>query len=88
MKDSNIPYNPAIDPVNIPTFEKPNIEDFNEKEFKKSDAYKKYVKPLIDAEKSQKKSKRASWWKANWISIVTLIVAVLKLIATIIFGLR
>lgn len=88
MKDSNIPYNPAIDPVNIPTFEKPNIEDFNEKEFKKSDAYKKYVKPLVDLEKSQKKSKRASWWKANWISIVTLIVAVLTLIATIIFGLR
>lgn len=88
MKDSNIPYNPAIDPANIPTFEKPNIEDFNSDDFKKSDAYKKYVKPLIDSEKSQRKSKRVSWWKVNWISIVTLIVAVLTLIATIIFGLR
>lgn len=63
------------------------IKNIDEKEFKKSYAYKKYVKPLKDREKSYRKSKRSNWWKNNWIAITALIIAIITLIATIIFEL-
>lgn len=52
-------------------------------EFKKSLAYKKYVEPVIKRDKSMKKSMRSLWLKNNWINILTLIVAVITLVFTI-----
>ena len=72
----------------LPEFNDEYMHELNEKDFKQSVAYKKYITPLVKEEKAKKRATRISWWKNNWISIITLIVSVLSLIATIIFGLR
>ena len=80
-----VPPLPHINPPDKKTIE--SLKDFDHKAFKKSDAYKKYVKPTLDREKQQRKNSHKIWWKNNWINITTLIIAVLTLIATIVFGL-
>lgn len=72
----------------LPEFSDEHIHKLKEKDFKQSVAYKKYINPLIEEEKAKKRASRISWWKNNWISIITLVVSVLSLIATVIFGLR
>lgn len=81
-----IPFTPpTLPPLNEEDIK--NIKKINRKEFKNSYAYKKYIQPNRERRKKQKTDKRKKWWKDNWINISTLIVAVLTLIATILFGL-
>lgn len=40
----------------------------------------------IIKKKKERRIKRKNWWKANWINFVTMLIAVLTLIATILFG--
>ena len=80
-----IPPMPHIDPPDEETLEALRSADY--KEFKKSDAYKKCVKPTLDREKRLKRQARKEWWKVNWIGISTLIIGLLTLIATVGFGL-
>ena len=80
--------------MHIPRFEFPKIDDeilakikeFDEEEFKSSDAYKKHFVPMLERERRLKKQNRISWWKVNWINVITLIVTVLSLILSIVFG--
>lgn len=79
-----IPPIPHIDPPDKETLEK--LKNFDHKEFEKSKAYKKYVVPVLEREKKMKHHARVKWWKENWIQVVTLIIGVLTLIATVLFG--
>lgn len=81
-----IPSGPNIEPPDEETLK--HLESFERESFKNSDAYKKYVQPVHDKENHQKKVNRIYWWKTNWIGIATLIIAILTLIATIVFGLQ
>lgn len=58
----------------------------NPQEFEKSKSFEKYVQPVLDNEKKQKHLKHLEWWHNNWIAIITLLVSVLTLVATILFG--
>lgn len=79
-----VPPLPRIEPPDEETIEQ--IKNIDLHEFEKSYAFKKYVKPMLDRAKKQKHDKRVKWWKDNWLQIVTLIVALLTLIATVLFG--
>lgn len=80
-----VPPLPHITPPDQETIE--SLQNSNPKDFEKSAAYQKYVKPTLDREKMFKRKVRKQWWSDNWIGITTLIAAVLTLIATIVFGL-
>lgn len=73
-----------IQPISKEDFEK--INNVDPKELKNSPAYKKYIQPNIERIKKQKADNRKKWWKNNWLNVATLIVAVLTLIATLLFG--
>ena len=77
-----------LDQVDLPDINAiKNVSDIDKKQFKKSKAYKKYVLPAKKREKDIKKANRINWWKNNWIAITTLIIAIITLATTIIFGL-
>lgn len=63
------------------------IKNIDEKEFKRTYAYRNYCLRAEKRRMQLKRQKRIDWWKNNWIGIVTLIVTILTLIATVLFGL-
>lgn len=63
-----------------------NIELQDIEEFKHSEAYKKYIVPHRQRLKKANRQYRKEWIKANWINLSTLVIAVVTLIATIVFG--
>lgn len=76
-----------------PIFDKPdpnqteeNLKNYNHKDFEKSEAYKKYIEPMLGQEKREKAEKRKTWWKDNSIALISLLLTFLTLIATILFG--
>lgn len=74
---------PHIDPdLDNVDFDKLASEEF-QKEFKKSNAYKKYVKPVIDRENAAKKQKRKNWWKENSWNIINTLIALAALIISL-----
>ena len=54
------------------------------KDFKRSQPYKKYVKPVLDQEKQQERQNRREWWWTRGIAIVNLILALIAAITGII----
>ena len=58
------------------------------KQFKKTKAYKKYVKSFIDREKKQRRSARHEWWKNNWIALLGLLFAIIAAMPVIIQGIE
>lgn len=63
-------------------------EGMDFEKFKKTAAYKKHVAPVKQRDKDAKRERRKKTIRDNWISVATLIVAVITLIATIWFGLH
>lgn len=85
---SKMPFVPPF--LNISKPDKETAESLSikkPKDFEKSVAYEKYVKPTLDREKKLKREARRKWWRNNWIGVTTLIFTALTLIATIGFGL-
>ncbi len=86
---SFIPPMPYIEPPSEETTKKIQGMSKNEiRQFKKSEDFKKCVQSARNRRKKAKRLARAQWWKSNWINIATLIVAIITLIVTIIFGLQ
>ena len=61
---------------------------------KNSYLYKKYLEAYdpespanIKKRKDKMAAKRKSWWESSWINFATMILALLTLVATIVFGL-
>ena len=50
-------------------------------------AYDRYVKPVELREQNARKAARREWWRNNWLTVVTLIISCLTLLATVLFGL-
>lgn len=77
--------------LNIPPVpNEKDIENIDRKKFKENPSNQKYEKFLAEqlrqkanAELKQNKAHRSEWWKANIINIITLIVALATLVATI-----
>lgn len=57
-----------------------------DKGFKESHAYKKHVEPVLKRDKHRKKECFTTYIKANWINLLTLLIALITLIVTIVFG--
>lgn len=51
-----------------------------QKQFKKSDAYQKYIQPMLDDEKALKKQHRINWW---WNKGLPLFSAIFSLVAAV-----
>ena len=49
-------------------------------------ANENYIKPFQERRKRMKAKSLKNWFFQNWINLVTLIVSVLTLVATILFG--
>lgn len=79
-----MPYAPEISQEAIDNMK--NMTKKERKQFKKSDAYKKYVQPVIDMERKAKRDSSRSWWKNNWISLLSLVFAFIAAIPVIIQG--
>ena len=79
-----IPYAPEISQEAIDNMK--NMTKKERKQFKKSDEYKKYVQPVIDMERKAKRDSSRSWWKNNWISLLSLVFAFIAAIPVIIQG--
>ena len=76
---------PRVDPPSKEAIEQfANKSKKDHRQFKKTNAYKKYVKPHVDQEKSLRRSKHQKWWKNNWIGIVGLLIAIAELIVQLI----
>ena len=54
-----------------------------QKDFEKSKAYEKYIKPMLEREKAQKKQKRKDWWKNNFWNIINTLIAFVALIISL-----
>lgn len=71
-----VPPIPYVEPPSEETIEKLSKMTKNDiKNFKKSDAYTKYVAPVLKAEKESRKKRRKEWWKNNWIALLSLLFA-------------
>lgn len=85
MKDNKPIITPDVIPnINLDTDNMEPITEEQRKQFKKSNTYKKYVKPVIDREKMEKHSKRIQWWKDNCIALLSLIFAFIAALPVII----
>ena len=85
MKDNKLIITPDVFPhINLDTDNMEPITEEQRRQFKKSNAYRKYVKPVIDREKKQKRSKRIQWWKDNCIALLSLIFAFIAALPVII----
>lgn len=72
---------------NIPKIKiQKDIDSFDIKEFKKTNAYKKHILPFRESEKKRKRIKHISWLKENAFNIINLFFTVITLLATIILG--
>lgn len=87
---SKKPFIPPLPCVDLPSQEAVDLmKNMTKKElrkFKKSDAYRECVQPVIDRRKLQRKQARKEWWKNNWIAILGLIFAFIAAIPVIIQG--
>ena len=82
-----IPPIPYVDPPSEETMEKlSNMTKKDIKNLKKSDAYKKYVVPILESEKESRKKMRKEWWKNNWIALLSLLFAFIAAIPVILQG--
>ena len=63
------------------------LKNLDMTEFKKTDAYKKHVALAIARQKQQRKTARISWLKNNWLNLLGVVIGLLTLAATILFGL-
>lgn len=79
-----VPPMPYFEPPSEETLE--HLSKMNIKDFKKSDAYKKYVIPVLKEEKESRRKRRAEWWKNNWIALLSLIFAFIAALPVIIQG--
>ena len=83
-----VPPLPHIDSPSPETIDRlQNMTNKERKQFKKSDAYKKYVQPSLDRRKRQKRELRKEWWRNNWISIAALVLSVVSIILTLVLEL-
>lgn len=87
MKDNKIKITPDMLPkvgdyIDLDNVELPTKEQ--QKEFKKSEAYKKYVQPTLDREKALKKEQRKEWWWTKGLGLINLAVALVAAITGII----
>lgn len=87
---SKIPFAPPNPCVTVPDQE--TIEEMKNmtskelRQFKKSAAYKKHVRPALNRHKSAKRKAVAEWWKNNWIALLSLIFAIIAAIPVIAQG--
>lgn len=80
-----VPPLPSIDPPSQETIDNlKNMTRDDHRKFKKSDAYKKYVQPVLDREKKQRRSNRREWWSSNWISLASMAISLLSMIISLI----
>ena len=68
-----------IDAENIKTMSPEQI-----KQFKKSRAYEKYVKPAIKRDKQIKREQRRQWWWNHGIQLINLLLALIAAVTGII----
>ena len=84
---SNEPFMPPlphVDPPSQETIERlQNMTKKDHKQFKKSDAYKKYVLPTLERHKKQTRLKRQEWWWAKGLPILNLVLALIAAITGI-----
>lgn len=52
----------------------------------KQNSYDKYIKPSLDREEEQKKSRRAQWWSRNWIALLGVFFAFVAALPVIVQG--
>ena len=79
----------TIDPPSQEVIEKmANMSKKERKQFKRSDAYRKYVQPVLDREKAQKKDQLREWWWNKGIVILNTILALIAAITGVIGLLR
>ena len=74
---------PPIPKIQLPE----NFEPLSIEEFEKTDAYKKHIVPFLQEQKNQQKTIRRQWFKNNWLNLLGVVIGILTLIATILFGL-
>lgn len=84
-----IPPIPYVEPPSEETMEKlSKMTNKDIKNFEKSDAYKKYVAPVLKAEKENRKKRRKEWFWSKGIVILNTVFALIAAIAAIIALLR
>lgn len=81
MNNNYFPPLPHIELPDDETIEKMQNTDYS-KNLKVKNASRQFKKD----DKKRKHAARVQWWKSNWIGITTLIVGILTLIATVVFG--
>lgn len=84
MKQKHSVFPPDFPKINDDTIN--NLKNIDQKEFKKSYAYKKYIKPAIKSDNKRKRSIKIQWWKENWISVLSLIFCFIAALPVIIQG--
>lgn len=87
MKDNNFKITPDMLPkvgdyIDLENVQYPTEEQ--QKEFKKSEAYKKYVQPALDREKARKREQRKEWWWTKGLGLMNLVVGMVAAITGII----
>jgi hypothetical protein len=70
-----------VDLENI-DYERISSKEF-QKDFKKSKAYEKYVKPVLDKEKAQRNQVRKDWLKTNSWNLISTLIAIAALVISI-----
>ena len=86
-KNIFVPPFPHIDPPSQETIDKlKNMTKKDHREFNKSEAYQKYVLPVLKRDRKKRKTNNIKWWKNNWINIAGLILALIGIMLTIIFS--
>lgn len=80
-KKTIVPPIPHIDPPSAETLEKMKNTDYSQ-----NSKVQKAIKEFEESDRKRRMSLKRQWWKTNWIDITTLIVAILTLITTVVFG--
>ncbi|EEG51779.1 hypothetical protein [Enterocloster asparagiformis] len=87
-KKEKILTTPDMIPKNKPELSNTDIETISskvyKKQFKHSIPYKKYVKPMLDCEKSRKQSEFSVWWWGKGLLIINTILAFIAAITGVI----
>ena len=88
-KNVFVPPFPRIDPPSQETLDKlVNMTRKDRKQFKKSEEYLKYVKPVLDREKKNRRSALREWLWDKGIIILNTILALIAAVTGIIALLR
>ena len=88
-KNVFVPPMPHVDPPSQETLDKlKSMTRKDHREFKKSEAYKKHVQPVLKREKMQRRNKVREWWWNKGIVVLNTILALIAAITGIIALLR